>query len=105
MSEHRQGQQWLEAGAGNELHGQPQEVMGREAHTAQGRASQPMVEDRYHMRILLEGERHLQEIWDSTSSSNESLESRPIFLTSPVVVHTLDGHLPAMCCLSPRAPA
>ena len=54
-----------------------------------------------HTRLLLEGERHLQEMWDSTSSSNESLESRPIFLTSAVVAHTLDGHLPAMCCLSP----
>lgn len=105
MSERRQGQQWLEAGAGNELHSQPQEVMGREAHAVQGRASQPWWRTGSHMRILLEGERHLQEMWDSTSSSSESLESRPIFLTSPVVAHTLDGHLPAMCCLSPQAPA
>ena len=35
------------AGAGNEHHSQAQEVMGREVHAAQGRASKPMVGDRW----------------------------------------------------------
>ena len=42
VRKHWQEQEWLGAGAGNEHHSQAQEV-----HAAQGRASKPMVEDRW----------------------------------------------------------
>lgn len=37
------------------------------------------------MKTLFAGESNLQEVWDSRSSSNEDLKSRPMFLTSVVV--------------------
>ena len=40
------GAGWLGVGTRNESHSQPQGVMGREAHTAPGRASEFVVEDR-----------------------------------------------------------
>lgn len=47
-----------------------------------------------HRRTLLE--RNLQEVWVSRGSSNEGLESRPIFLPSAGVAHTCDG-IPQLC--------
>ena len=93
VSRHRQGQQWLGAGAGNEHHSRPQEVMGREVCAAQGRLRSLWWRIGGHMKILPEGERSLQELWNCTSSCSESLESRSIFLNR------------CCCCLHPRSPS
>ena len=103
VSKHRQGQEWLGAGAGNEHHSRPQEVMGREVCAAQGRLQSLWWSIGGHMKILPEGERSLQELWNCTSSCSESLESRSIFLTR--CCYCLHPRSPSYVLPEPRAPA